>query len=470
MMGLFEQFPYQNFHELNLDWLINEIKNLETSGFVVSVNGMTGDVVLYQENLVRLPDVANSSWNFFRKNDDQDNGIEFTKNQPMTRIQGTNRYAVYDAGNPPPYPVTSVNGSTGNITLYQNNVTQLPSVPNASWNIYRITDGQENGLEWTKNAALTRIQGTSRFAVYDAGNPPPYPVTSVDGQTGAVSTFANTSNSDLQLPVDTTGTSWSINRNIGSGNIGLLLGINGGVEEAYIQYDNGIVPSLVKLLTPADIPSSAGVVSLNGQTGVVTIDGSDLAINASDSTSIDQTITNIENDIAILVNGDEANVNIAAGQYVLVQNSSIVGIIDGLYQAANAITANTTITSADLTTVSNGGLNSLLDKTDKLYHVEVLNDATSIQDIFTRMRNGGGIRGTGGVGTLATNNLHTVVGSGLGINYATASFTLMNNNEIMVIASPQLDNAETFIKFKFLIYKTSAQVYAQTVWTQVNLA
>lgn len=27
-MGLFEQFPYTNFHELNLDWIIKEIKNL----------------------------------------------------------------------------------------------------------------------------------------------------------------------------------------------------------------------------------------------------------------------------------------------------------------------------------------------------------------------------------------------------------------------------------------------------------
>ena len=27
-MGLFEQFPFTNFHDLNLDWLINEIKNI----------------------------------------------------------------------------------------------------------------------------------------------------------------------------------------------------------------------------------------------------------------------------------------------------------------------------------------------------------------------------------------------------------------------------------------------------------
>ena len=344
-MGLFEQFPYQNFHELNLDWLINEIKTLETSGLVLSVNGMTGDVTLYEENIVRLPDVANSSWNLFRKNDGQDNGIEFTKNQPMTRIQGSSRFAVYDAGNPPPYPVTSVNGATGNVTLYPNNVTQLPSVANSSWNIYRITDGQENGIEWTKNQPMTRIQGTSRFTVYDTGNPPP--------------NFADTSAPDLQLPVDTTGTSWSINRNIGSGNLGLLLGVSGGQEEAYIQYDDGVTPSLVKLLTPADIPSSSGVVSFNGQTGVVSADASTLEMSSSDSTSIDDTITNIENDIAILINVSTAAVNVYAGQYVLVQNSGMTGVQDGLYISNTSVPAGTPFTSAYLDAVSYGGLNSL---------------------------------------------------------------------------------------------------------------
>ena len=28
-MGLFEQFPYSNFHELNLDWILQKIKELD---------------------------------------------------------------------------------------------------------------------------------------------------------------------------------------------------------------------------------------------------------------------------------------------------------------------------------------------------------------------------------------------------------------------------------------------------------
>ena len=28
-MGLFEQFPYTNFHELNLDWVLSKLKELD---------------------------------------------------------------------------------------------------------------------------------------------------------------------------------------------------------------------------------------------------------------------------------------------------------------------------------------------------------------------------------------------------------------------------------------------------------
>ena len=30
IMGIFEHFPYTNFHEVNLDWLLANVKNLET--------------------------------------------------------------------------------------------------------------------------------------------------------------------------------------------------------------------------------------------------------------------------------------------------------------------------------------------------------------------------------------------------------------------------------------------------------
>lgn len=40
-MGLFDQFPYTNFHELNLDWILRALKELEkTIDQFVSINSL----------------------------------------------------------------------------------------------------------------------------------------------------------------------------------------------------------------------------------------------------------------------------------------------------------------------------------------------------------------------------------------------------------------------------------------------
>lgn len=106
--------PYTNLHELNLDWIIN---NLKEAG-VTSVNGETGIVVLYKEAEVQLPDIpADLNWKIVRKTNGTIEGIKFNKAAPMQRVHGNNEFMVYDAGNPPPYPVSSVNGSTGAVTV-----------------------------------------------------------------------------------------------------------------------------------------------------------------------------------------------------------------------------------------------------------------------------------------------------------------------------------------------------------------
>lgn len=76
----------------------------------------------------------------------------------------------YSADNPPPYPVTSVNGKTGAVTgLYSED--NKPPYPVKSVN--------------GKTGAVTGL--------YDASNPPPYPVTSVNGKTGEVMIDVDTS-------------------------------------------------------------------------------------------------------------------------------------------------------------------------------------------------------------------------------------------------------------------------------------
>lgn len=415
-MGMFEQFPYTNFHELNLDWLIQKIKDLE-SGIVLSVNGETGDVILYKDAQVRLPDITEGPWNIFRFVNGRAEGIQFQNEQPAERIDGTNRYAIYDAGNPPPYPVTAVNGQTGDviiqipvqsvngmtgvITLYQQANIEFPALQSGdTWSMWRETENNaEVGIKFTSGQPMKRLDDGSEYSVYDTGNPPPYPVesvntltgavaildtilvtdqgtqkikivfpvTSVDGQTGAVSTWAYSSAATLKTPVASEGDRWELERECPSGDIGIRFtySSNDGIQ-GYLVFSDGQNPeTALKILTPADIPQSQ-VVSVNGYGGIVVLHATDLQMSSGDSTTIPQAINSkapIES-LAIPIIGNVASVNVAAGTFVYVKNSTITGITDGLYIAVNAISANTAFTAADLdnTNTAVGGLNALNSK------------------------------------------------------------------------------------------------------------
>ena len=114
-------FPYTNFHELNLDWIIQKVKEAYSpdnppENVVLSVNGATGDVILYPEASIRLPTVDSNNWNIYRFANGVTIGIEFTANDAKL-IRGTHRDTIYTSNNPPPYPVSSVNGQTGTVVL-----------------------------------------------------------------------------------------------------------------------------------------------------------------------------------------------------------------------------------------------------------------------------------------------------------------------------------------------------------------
>ena len=416
-MGLFEQFPYTNFHELNLDWLIEQL-NIIKESTVLSVNGETGDVILYKEPLVRLPDITDDTWNIFRYADGTPVGIQFKKGSPLQRIDNLGRYDIYDANNPPPYPVTavngqtgdvvisipvqSVNGMTGNIILYQQASVELPALESGdTWRLWRETEtNAEVGIKFTSGQPMKRVDDGNDYAVYDEGNTPPYPVTSVaglqgavaflntqivtdqgtqkvkilfpvesvDGLTGTVRTWANSANETLKTPTASEGDRWALARECPSGDVGIRFtySSNDGVQ-GYLVFSDGQNPeTALRILTPADIPSSSGVVSINGLSGVVVLYAADLQMSNGDSTTIPQAINNkapIES-LAIPIVGNVASVNVPAGSFVYVKNSTITGITDGLYIAVNAISANTAFTAADLdnTNTAVGGLNAVNSK------------------------------------------------------------------------------------------------------------
>ena len=167
-------------------------------GNIVSVNGKTGVVRLTLADIVGTSGVqvklcteteftsaTTSTWNAYYNEGYRIIGVVNSNATAIDYIyllkQDVNNHTpiglstgasdAYTPANPPPYPVTSVNGKTGVVTgLYDQN-NQPP---------YPVTS--VNG----KTGAVTGL--------YDQNNQPPYPVTSVNGKTGAITGLYDTKN------------------------------------------------------------------------------------------------------------------------------------------------------------------------------------------------------------------------------------------------------------------------------------
>lgn len=71
---------------------------------------------------------------------------------------------------------------------------------------------------------------------------------------------------------------------------------------------------------------------------------------------LDTKINSTQSDIAIIIEGNQTTHTggAAVGEYVIIRNSTISGITDGLYKAVQAIPANTVIDSTYLAAVDGG--------------------------------------------------------------------------------------------------------------------
>lgn len=414
-MGLFQQFPYTNFHDINLDWLINEIKKIGSNA-VLSVNGQTGDVVLYQSENIVFPEVDANTWRMVRIADGHTAGVMF-QNGLMYVMFDNSAERVYTVDHPPAYPVTSVDGQTGDVTVFPDAATRLPDVTDDYTNIRRQirTAGTDHivGIE-LKADKVFRMDGPTRAQIYDAMNPPPYPVTSVNGQTGDVTItsdvtsvngqtgavvlaipFANVSIPDVMFTQAVNGHEWSIGRETLDGVGSIQIRTDATKAEAWIDFFTEDTPQVTysrKLLTVDDIPSSSGVVSINGLSGVVTLTGTDIKINANSPVSIDTKLADIDSelldqggditdlqddvsdiqtdinkihsDLTYIVDGDTANAAVPVGAYVYIKNNTH-NLTDGIYINTSANTYPVSGTNADstiFTPVSNvGAVNELLN-------------------------------------------------------------------------------------------------------------
>lgn len=133
MPGLFEQFPHTNLHEINLDWIIDMInqfkKELEDSA-VLSVNGQTGHVTLYESENVILPALPEGvdQWRLVRMMNGQNIGILFYNGNVWLQRGNTNM-RLLTRDDIPETGVLSWNGMTGAVTANGENIIRSVDDP-----------------------------------------------------------------------------------------------------------------------------------------------------------------------------------------------------------------------------------------------------------------------------------------------------------------------------------------------------
>lgn len=229
--------------ELNTNIYTGVVKSVDSKRAVVSVNGRDQNVAIATAdissgNVVKVFVPSNNmSAAFIIKAESSGGGGGTTTNYgDLTNKPSINgntlignktsvQIGVYGSGNPPPYPVTSVNGQTGDVTISTGgNVdsvngktgavvltaddvgalpsdTVIPTVNDATLTIRRngvdvgsFTANSADNVNVDINVPTDKsdigLGNVDNVKQYSASNPPPYPVTSVDGVTGAVTTNA----------------------------------------------------------------------------------------------------------------------------------------------------------------------------------------------------------------------------------------------------------------------------------------
>jgi len=203
------RFPYMNTQQLNLDWLLKKIK--EVLKFMPIDTGNVGDVLQRKETGAEWEPLGAVSLDINGLQtaaaiaDDDEipiydksatgnrkatvAAIRAGVSSPVTSVNGQTGAVVldaadvglgnvdnakqYSADNPPPYPVTSVNGQTGAVVI-----------PTGGGGAVDSVNGMTGAVVIGKSdVGLANVDNVKQ---YSADNPPPYPVTSVNGQTGAV--------------------------------------------------------------------------------------------------------------------------------------------------------------------------------------------------------------------------------------------------------------------------------------------
>ena len=244
-------YPWTNLHELNLNWILNQIRKLSKQ--VTNVVGMTATAHSLPGASDPTVDVTGGvgddpyNFDFGIPAGGGSSAVDSVNGQTGTVVldkddiglSNVANVAQYSASNPPPYPVTSVNGQTGAVVVSGGAVD---SVNGQTGTV--VLDKDDIGLSNVANVAQ-----------YSVSNPPPYPVTSVNGMTGDVIVSGGGGGGDVLSVNGKSGVVVLDSTDIGLGNV-----------DNVQQYS-------------ATNPPPYPVTTVNGQTGTVVLDKDDIGLS-----------------------------------------------------------------------------------------------------------------------------------------------------------------------------------------------
>ena len=257
-----------------------------TGGGVTSINGQTGDVMLETGGgggLAEEKDPTVAAWA------KQENPPTYTAQD--VGLGNVDNVRQYSASNPPPYPVTSVNGKTGSVQIEETD----PTVP--AW--------AKASTKPTYSKSDVGLGNVANVLKYSASNPPPYPVTYVNGKTGAVT--IETGNTETRKTYTVT------------------------VNSSFVSSGTIIAESINGVLMVSGYFGLKKQHAASTTNTICTISGVKVNWNAYTTTSDHDSTSGKAYDILMLTNGNSVTVQMEAHAYALTSghwvNFTVVGLL-----------------------------------------------------------------------------------------------------------------------------------------------
>ena len=262
------------------------------------------------------------------------NGVTLVDNKTSKELQ------LYGTDNAPPYPVTSVNGQTGDVTI------------SAGGNVDSVNG--KTGVV-VLNKSDVGLGNVDNVRQYSTSNPPPYPVQSVDGATGAVVT--NAVKTTPQSLSDTQ--KQQVRTNIGAGTSSFDGNYNSLTNKPTIPTKTSQLDNDSHYITASEAP----VQSVNTKTGAVVLtqddvgDGTTYVRTHNDFTNVLKTQINTNKDNIAMLDGDVEGLQTDVGTLktnVSSLQTALTSKQDVIVGAASTITDNNLVADRALISNSSG--------------------------------------------------------------------------------------------------------------------